>query len=661
MTIVHQTRTAIGVEGFFSSDRGPIDRAVEGVDALESLVSDVVRESKALLGDLRQLVHQMAGRAGAAVAAAGDTDRDVGATLGPYRIDRFVRSGGMGEIYRAVDERLGRVVALKVLPRRRGSDAHGRRRLLDEARLLSSVRHPNVCTLYDIGASGGIDYLVMEYLEGRTLEERMADRPVTTQEALAIGRQVASALEAAHNAGIVHRDLKPANIMLVGRDDAGPEVKLLDFGLASVIDRRQTDLGFDASECPTRTNFSQIEGTWPYMAPEMFGCGELDSRADIWALGVVLYEMICGRRPFGQRSAAALAAAILRIEPTPPAQLNAACGRQLSATIERCLQKDRSRRWQSCADLARRLEDRALSRERRRSKTRAIVDRMATTAALCTTLIAAPMASRADESGVLVPSPVSVATAGAASSTTLDRDQMEQMLLQGRIGRRHGLAVGVSRSSKAVVTWRGMSHDAHIQTIDTFIGSARFVNQSDCYRYNVAAFRLDRMLGLGMVPVSVVRTIDGRSAAVTWWVDDVAMMELERRKRGLDPVDRRDWSAQMQRAFVFQELIANSDNNQTNQLITKDWRIWLVDFTRAFRVDRNLTGPTTLRRLDDRVRAALERLDLTSLREEMRGLLDGRQIRTILIRRDLILSHLGTSVSSAGTGSRARADRDRES
>jgi hypothetical protein len=226
-----------------------------------------------------------------------------------------------------------------------------------------------------------------------------------------------------------------------------------------------------------------------------------------------------------------------------------------------------------------------------------------------------------------------------SAAVKLDRAQMEEMLRRGSIGRLHPLSVGVSRSSRAAVSWGGISHDAHIQTIDTYLGPARFANQSDSYRYNVAAYRLDRMLGLELVPVSVERTVRRQSAAVTWWIDDVEMMEIERRKRGLEPGDMRAWKGQMQRTFVFQELISNSDSNQTNLLITKDWRIWLVDFTRAFRLHRKLMKPVTLRRLDPELRTALERLDLASLRVEMKGLLDGNQIRSILVRRDLILRH----------------------
>jgi hypothetical protein len=225
-----------------------------------------------------------------------------------------------------------------------------------------------------------------------------------------------------------------------------------------------------------------------------------------------------------------------------------------------------------------------------------------------------------------------------AAAAAWDRSQMEEMLLQGRVTKQRRLSVGVSGSSRAVVSWQELSHDAHIQTIDTFLGSgARFTNQSDSFRYNVAAYRLDRMLGLGMVPVSVERMVDGQPAAVTWWVDDVEMMELDRRKLDSRPPDVRAWNEQMDRVWIFQELISNSDCNQTNLLITRDWKIWLVDFTRAFRVHSKLMKPDTLRRLDPSLRHALARLDEASLWAEMKGLLSRAQVRGMLARRDLIL------------------------
>jgi serine/threonine protein kinase len=568
------------------------------------------------------------------------------ARYGPYRIVEFVRSGGMGEIYRAVDERLGRTVALKMLPPRRSSDAFGRRRLFDEARFMSAVRHPNVCTLFDLGQHEGRDFLVLEYLEGSTLEERLSRRPLTTAQALAIARQVARALDAVHRAGMVHGDLKPANIMLADGYDDGPDAKLLDFGLARTAVEAGGEPELAPADCTTRTDPNQIQGTWPYMAPEHFGEGDLDRRADIWSLGVVLYEMVCGRRPFPQHKPAALATAILGLDPTPASQASPTCSPELSALIGRCLAKERSERWASCADLARRLESRALARDPR-ARARGFVKSVSAAASLLAALVLGPVPSWGGEARSSTAAGVEVVASGESDHSSardaaapLDRMQMEQMLLRGRIGKLQRLSVGVSGSSKASVRWQGLTHDAHIQTVDTYLRpSSRHANQSDNYKYNVAAYRLDRLLDLGMVPVSVERAIGRATGAVTWWIDDVEMMELERRKLGREPVDKRRWNEQMQRVFVFQELVSNSDCNQTNVLITRDWTVWMIDFTRAFRSYRKLARPQYLTRIDPGLQSALESLDAKQLRAEMRGLLDSAQIRGILARRDLILAH----------------------
>jgi hypothetical protein len=249
----------------------------------------------------------------------------------------------------------------------------------------------------------------------------------------------------------------------------------------------------------------------------------------------------------------------------------------------------------------------------------------------------------ANDAAIAVPA---ITTAAASTLASLDDARMEEMLLRGRIRQVKRLSVGVTGSSKAVVSWRGLTHDAHIQTVDTFLDAgSRHANKSDNYRYNIAAYRLDRMLGLGMVPVSVERSFGGRQAAVTWWVDDVEMMEIERRKLGRKPTDARSWNEQMQRASIFQELVSNADANQTNLLITSEWKIWLVDFTRAFRVGRQLKRLAGLKRLDPGLGCALEQLDAARLRAELRGLLDAAQIRSILARRDAILEHFGAPVA----------------
>ena len=256
-----------------------------------------------------------------------------GSRLGPYEIDCLVGSGGMGEVYRARDTRLGRVVAIKVYLEPLQA------RFEREARAISALNHPNICTLYDIGP----DYLVMELMEGRSLADRLKQGPIPVNQVLQYGEQIADALIAAHTQGIIHRDLKPGNIM-----ETPKGVKLLDFGLAKYA---TTTLLADAET--TLTLRGAILGTPAYMAPESLEGHECDARTDIFALGLVLFEMATSRRVFGGSSQAQLISQIMHGEPAfekvaPPA---------FRRLIERCLAKDPAKRWQTASDLKLALED----------------------------------------------------------------------------------------------------------------------------------------------------------------------------------------------------------------------------------------------------------------------------------------------------------------
>jgi len=392
----------------------------------------------------------------------------------------------------------------------------------------------------------------------------------------------------------------------------------------------------------------------------------VDVRTDVWSLGVVLYEMVCDVRPFAGRSPAALLTAILRASPTPPSTVVPGCSGELSHVIERCLEKDCSKRWSSSAELAERLDGAIPPRGAAgtgcaKKKTRTFLERIGTAAALCGLLLVAtpawggppPTLDRDPHAAARTREelPAARARADTASTSRLDRWQMEEFLRRGRIGDLERLSTGVTGSSRALVTWQGLSHHAHVQTVDGYLaGGSRVRNLSDRYHYNVAAYRLDKMLDLNMVPVSVERTVRGESAAVTWWVDDVEMRELERQRLGRQPTDVRSWNDQMYRAIVFQELISNSDFNQTNVLITKDWQVWLIDFTRAFRGYRKLMDPDRPKRIDPRLRHALERLAEESLAAEMKGLLTRSQIRGILARRDQVLEIFAQDGSRRASG-----------
>ena len=294
-----------------------------------------------------------------------------GTRLGPYEVAGLIGAGGMGEVYKARDTRLGRTVALKVLPEGVAADPERRRRFEQEARAASALNHPHICVLHDIGdaiPTGGspipdprspipapVSFLVMEHLEGQTLAERLEGkregrRPLKVDEALPIGIQIAEALAAAHRQGIIHRDLKPANVMLTkgGAGSQGvPQVKLLDFGLA-----RLTEASAAGLKSETQSASGVVVGTVPYMAPEQLTGRPADARTDLFAFGAVLYEMLTGTRAFGGDSSAAVIAAILEHEPEPVSRLQPLTPPALERVVRRCLAKDPDQRWQSAADVA---------------------------------------------------------------------------------------------------------------------------------------------------------------------------------------------------------------------------------------------------------------------------------------------------------------------
>ena len=282
-----------------------------------------------------------------------------GARLGPYEVVGPIGAGGMGEVYRARDTRLDRAVAIKVLPSELGSDPEFRARFEREARAISQLQHPNICTLHDVGRHDDTDYLVLEYLEGETLAARLERGTLDPGAALTLAIQIAGALDAAHRAGIVHRDLKPGNVMLVrGATASAPSVaKLLDFGLAKPAGPSAGHAPGEAA--PTRTTpitaQGAILGTFQYMAPEQLEGREADARSDIWAFGCLLYECLTGRRAFEGGSQASLIGAILKDQPAPVSSLAPVAPALLDRVVATCLAKDPDDRWQSAGDLGREL------------------------------------------------------------------------------------------------------------------------------------------------------------------------------------------------------------------------------------------------------------------------------------------------------------------
>ena len=270
-----------------------------------------------------------------------------GTTLGPYQIDAPLGAGGMGEVYKATDTRLDRTVAIKVLPEHVANDAHLKRRLKHEAKTISRLNHPHICSLYDIGEQDGTSFLVMEYLEGETLAECLARQgALATDDAVRYGVEIASALDKAHQQGVVHRDLKPGNVMLT---DSG--AKVLDFGIATrVID---TELETVTQSEVSLPDAGGIAGTLPYMSPEQLRGEPADTRSDIWALGVLLYELAAGERPFKGQTGFDLSSGILR-ESAP--SLPSTVPVELRAVIERCLAKAPGERYQQASEVQAALE-----------------------------------------------------------------------------------------------------------------------------------------------------------------------------------------------------------------------------------------------------------------------------------------------------------------
>src|SRR3954452_8478230 len=259
-----------------------------------------------------------------------------GMKLGPYEIQSPLGAGGMGEVYRARDTRLERDVAIKVLPASQSSDPSLRQRLDREAKAVSKLSHPNICTLHDVGHQDGVDFLVMELVEGETLEQRLRKGALPLDQTLRIGSQLADALAKAHKMGFVHRDLKPSNVMLTKTG-----AKLMDFGLAkeSAVAPLSSALAEMSTQQAKLTEEGTIVGTFQYMAPEQLEGREVDARADIFAFGALLYEMLTGQPAFSGKSRASLIAAILTADPKPITTSQPLTPASLERVLRKCLAK----------------------------------------------------------------------------------------------------------------------------------------------------------------------------------------------------------------------------------------------------------------------------------------------------------------------------------
>src|SRR5262249_43345223 len=315
-------------------------------DAVQRLLAEFQSDASKWNDDLRILTPPAHPQLG------NDTALVIGKTISHYRVLEIIGKGGFGVVYKAKDTKLGRLVALKLLPAEVARDPLALERFRREASTASALNHPHVCTIHDIDQDQGQHFIVMELLHGKTLKQRLLDGPMTTEAVLKFGLQIASALEAVHAKGIIHRDIKPANIFITSEGQA----KLLDFGVAKLSSSRAaaTNRGFllsRESDVTDLTSTGAMLGTLAYMSPEQTRGEELDGQTDLFSFGVVLYEMITGQPAFSGSAAGVIIDAILNRTPASVSSVNPAVPRRIVEIIDKALQKDLKNRYQSASDL----------------------------------------------------------------------------------------------------------------------------------------------------------------------------------------------------------------------------------------------------------------------------------------------------------------------
>src|SRR5690349_15642976 len=320
-----------------------ISRACFGDEELRSEVESLIASHE----ESGSFIDKPAFEAAASLLANEKAELRSGQTIASYEVISFLSRGGMGEVYLAEDKRLGRKVALKLLPASFTTDADRLRRFEQEARAASALNHPNIITIYEIREAAGSHVIATEFVEGETLRHRLSRAPLSLSEALNIAIQVADALSAAHKAGIVHRDIKPENIML--RPDG--YVKVLDFGLAKLSEQTSPAVAAEAPTIQVRTGSGIVIGTAGYMSPEQARGHSVDNRSDIFSLGAVIYEMLARRKPFEGDTPSDTMAAILKSEPTPLSRVLPGLPAELTRIVTKCLKKDREERYQVVKDL----------------------------------------------------------------------------------------------------------------------------------------------------------------------------------------------------------------------------------------------------------------------------------------------------------------------
>ncbi len=327
-----------------------LDSACKGDAALRHKVEALLSSRQRADGFIESSAVNLAGK----VIQNGQVDSLVGQTIGHYKISESIGTGGMGEVYLAIDVKAGRKAALKLLPMRFTGDAERLKRFQQEARAVVGLNHPNILTVYEIGEDHSIHYIASELIEGETLRQRLTRGGMELGEAVDVAIQVASALAAAHGAGIVHRDIKPENIML--RPDG--YVKVLDFGIAKLAEQEvPTTMPRDEALLLVETNLGSILGTVRYMSPEQARGGHIDKSTDIWSLGVVLYEMLTGHAPFTGDTPQEVMSSILEKQPPPLTRYVTHAPTELQQIVSKTLRKDRAQRYHSAHELLQALKD----------------------------------------------------------------------------------------------------------------------------------------------------------------------------------------------------------------------------------------------------------------------------------------------------------------
>ena len=348
----------------------------------DAFLADACGGDAGLRAEVDALVaaHREAGPFGETPLFVPALSLDPGSSMGSYRIEELLGAGGMGEVYRARDGTLERDVAIKVLPRHVASNPERIARLLREARLLAALNHPNIAAIYGVVEADAHRGLVLEFVDGPTLADRLAAGPLSLDDALRIAHQIADALAAAHEQGIVHRDLKPANIKIT----SSGVVKVLDFGLAKDVAGDARHLSHSTAIAEARTHQGVLLGTSAYMSPEQAEGKPVDARSDVFALGVLLYEMLCGRRPFRGDTTLSTLASILQAAPDPPRHLRGEIPETVERIVLRCLEKKPEARYPSMQDVLRELAPYQVAKT-----TRFVLGRPAVVAIVLTILIGA--------------------------------------------------------------------------------------------------------------------------------------------------------------------------------------------------------------------------------------------------------------------------------